>query len=76
MPRVGEAFCGGELTPTVYEGAVTKYLELSKGLASQEGVGDYLKQRVRILEDSILTLFPQTQTNLKNLDHPDHEEKL
>ena len=74
--RVGEAFCGGELTPTVYEGAVTKYLELSKGLASQEGVGDYLKQRVRILEDSILTLFPQTQTNLKNLDHPDHEEKL
>jgi DNA polymerase II large subunit len=64
------------LSPTVYEGAVTKYLGLSKGLATQDGVGDYLKQRVQILEASILTLFPQPQTSLQTFSDEDPEEKL
>ena len=68
--------CDGELSPTVYEGAVTKYLGLSKGLATQDGVGDYLKQRVQILEASILTLFPQPQTSLQTFSDEDPEEKL
>ena len=73
---VEDGTCGGELSPTVYEGAVTKYLALSKGLATQNGVGDYIKQRVQILEASILTLFPQSQTSLQTYGDENPEEKF
>jgi DNA polymerase II large subunit len=50
--------CDGELLPTVYEGAVKKYLGLSHRLAATPGVTEYLRQRIRLLESSLATLFP------------------
>ncbi|MGI0131528.1 MAG: DNA polymerase II large subunit [Thermoplasmata archaeon] len=50
--------CGGDLLPTVYEGAVKKYLGLSQRLAATPGVTDYLRQRIQLLESSLATLFP------------------
>ncbi len=60
--------CGGELLPTVFEGAVRKYLGLSQRLASTEGVTPYLRQRIQILETSLATLFPgaPSQTTLES----------
>lgn len=54
--------CRGELTPTVFEGAVRKYLGLSRRLAETDGVAPYLRQRIEILEASLQTLFPGTPT--------------
>jgi DNA polymerase II large subunit len=62
----GKDTCGGDLLATVYEGSVKKYMALSKGLASQDGVGNYLKQRVGILEGSLTALFPAYQKQLLN----------
>jgi DNA polymerase II large subunit len=50
--------CGGELLPTVFEGAVRKYLGLSQRLATTPGVTPYLRQRIGLLESSLATLFP------------------
>jgi DNA polymerase II large subunit len=52
--------CGGALTPTVFEGAVRKYLGLSQRLAATPGVTPYVRQRVQLLESSLATLFPGT----------------
>ncbi|HKV89700.1 MAG TPA: DNA polymerase II large subunit, partial [Thermoplasmata archaeon] len=52
--------CGGALSPTVFEGAVRKYLGLSQRLAATPGVTPYVRQRVHLLETSRATLFPGT----------------
>jgi DNA polymerase II large subunit len=60
--------CGGELLPTVFEGAVRKYLGLSQRLAQTPGVTPYIRQRIQLLESSLLTMFPGSaeQTVLDN----------
>ena len=65
-PRVGST-CDGELLPTVYEGAVRKYLGLSQRLARTPGVTPYIRQRIQLLESSLGTMFPGTlaQTTLE-----------
>ena len=50
--------CGEELLPTVFEGAVRKYLGLSQRLAGTPGITPYLRQRLHLLESSLATLFP------------------
>ena len=59
--------CDGELLPTVFEGAVRKYLGLSQRLAETTGVTPYLRQRIQLLETSLATMFPGTpaQTTLE-----------
>ncbi|MCI4348593.1 MAG: DNA polymerase II large subunit [Thermoplasmata archaeon] len=66
-PKEPGGVCGGALTPTVFEGAVRKYLGLSQQLAATPGVTPYVRQRIQILESSLLTLFPSTasQTTLE-----------
>ncbi|MCI4332205.1 MAG: DNA polymerase II large subunit [Thermoplasmata archaeon] len=59
-PSARGAPCGGALTPTVFEGAVRKYLGLSQRLAATPGVTPYVRQRVQLLESSLATLFPGT----------------
>ncbi|MCI4339747.1 MAG: DNA polymerase II large subunit [Thermoplasmata archaeon] len=63
--------CHGEIVPTVYEGAVRKYLGLSQRLAETVGVTPYLRQRIRILETSLETMFPgaPSQTTLEGFHH-------
>ncbi|HEV2519843.1 MAG TPA: DNA polymerase II large subunit [Thermoplasmata archaeon] len=57
--RLGGPVCGGELLPTVFEGAVRKYLGLSQQLAATPGVTPYVRQRIQILESSLETMFPR-----------------
>ncbi len=56
------AACDGELQPTVFEGAVRKYLGLSQRLATVSGVTPYLRQRIQLLETSLATMFPGSAT--------------
>jgi DNA polymerase II large subunit len=42
---------------TVHEGSVTKYLETAIEVAEEYGSREYTKQRLRILERSIDSLF-------------------
>ncbi len=56
--RPGGGRCDGELTSTVYEASVRKYLPLSQRLGETDGITPYVRQRIQILADSVATLFP------------------
>ncbi|MFW5922379.1 MAG: DNA-directed DNA polymerase II large subunit [Halodesulfurarchaeum sp.] len=49
--------CGGDVNLTVHEGSVTKYLETAIEVAEEYGSREYTKQRLRILERSIDSIF-------------------
>ncbi|MFB6086354.1 MAG: DNA-directed DNA polymerase II large subunit [Halodesulfurarchaeum sp.] len=49
--------CGGNVNLTVHEGSVTKYLETAIEVAEEYGSREYTKQRLRILERSIDSIF-------------------
>jgi len=70
--RPGGGRCDGELLSTVYEASVRKYLPLSQRLSEIEGITPYVRQRIRVLGDSIASLFPGTtaQTTLDRFPAP------
>jgi DNA polymerase, archaeal type II, large subunit len=49
--------CGGNVILTVHEGAVRKYVEVSKEVAEKYGVSTYTKERIEILERDIADTF-------------------
>ena len=49
--------CGGRLLLTVTEGSIKKYLDISMNLAEKYDLPDYLKQRLKLLEKDIGSLF-------------------
>ncbi len=71
-PAAGGNPCGGELLSTVYEASVRKYLPLSQRLSEMEGITPYLRQRIRVLADSLASLFPGStaQTTLDSFRPP------
>ncbi|MGC2790360.1 MAG: DNA polymerase II large subunit [Thermoplasmata archaeon] len=50
--------CDGELSATVFEASVRKYLPLSQRLAEVEGITPYVRQRIQLLAESVATIFP------------------
>jgi len=49
--------CGGKLTLTVHEKSVKKYLEISKEIAERYNLPPYARQRIKLVEKSIDSLF-------------------
>ncbi len=49
--------CGGDMTLTVHEGSVTKYLDTAIEVAEEYGSREYTKQRLQLLQRSIESLF-------------------
>jgi len=49
--------CGGNIILTVHEGAVRKYVEVSKEVAAKYDVSTYTKERIEILEKDIADTF-------------------
>jgi DNA polymerase II large subunit len=49
--------CGGKIVLTVHEGTVTKYMERSIQIANDYGVSKYTRQRLKLLEMSVTSLF-------------------
>src|SRR3989475_1881915 len=60
--------CGGNLTLTVHESSVKKYLEISKRISQQFNVSNYLRQRIDLIEDAITSLFTNDKTQDLKLD--------
>ncbi len=49
--------CGGNIVLTVHEGAVRKYLEVSKEIGERYRVSSYTRQRIELLDKDICSLF-------------------
>ncbi|ALG80966.1 DNA-directed DNA polymerase II large subunit [Halanaeroarchaeum sulfurireducens] len=57
-PLTGECReCGGDVTLTVHEGSVSKYLDTALEVAEEYGAREYTKQRLHILERSIESIL-------------------
>lgn len=58
MPLAGRCTkCGNTIIPTVHEGSVKKYLEISKGICHKYAVSEYTRQRVEVLDMAIQSTF-------------------
>ncbi|MFW6458861.1 MAG: DNA polymerase II large subunit, partial [Halodesulfurarchaeum sp.] len=58
VPLTGECpECGGDVNLTVHQGSVTKYMDTALEVAEEYGAREYTKQRLRILERSIESVF-------------------
>lgn len=63
MPLAGKCTrCGGNIIPTVHEGSVKKYLEVSRDICNRYKISDYTKQRVKVLDMAIDSTFGQEKS--------------
>jgi DNA polymerase II large subunit len=49
--------CGGDVTLTVYEGSVNKYIDTALQVAEEYDCREYTRQRLRILDRSVESIF-------------------
>ena len=62
------ALCGGNVVLTVSEGAVRKYIEITRDVIERYGVDDYTKQRVGWMTDSVDSLFNDDKVTVMTLE--------
>jgi len=60
--------CGGDVTLTVHEGSVTKYMETAMEVAEEYGARKYTKQRLEVLERAIDRTFENDKNKASSLD--------
>jgi len=60
--------CGGNLTLTVHESSVRKYLEITKRITEEYDVSNYLRQRIALVEEAMKSLFTDASTQNLKLD--------
>jgi len=68
IPLSGGCTCGGNLTLTIHEGGVKKYLNFSLEMVEKYDVSEYLYQRVKQLEEQIESLFENDKISTPSLD--------
>jgi len=59
--------CGGKLTLTVHEMSVKKYLDISKEIAEKYNLPTYARQRIKLVEKSIDSLFRSDKVKMTKL---------
>ncbi|MEM3390730.1 MAG: DNA polymerase II large subunit [Archaeoglobaceae archaeon] len=59
--------CGGNLTLTVHSSSIVKYLDISKKLCEEYKVTEYTRQRLKLIEHEIKSLFFEKQVTLAEL---------
>lgn len=57
MPLAGKCTCGHNLTMTVHEASVRKYLEISKEIAEEFKVSGYVYERIQMMEGAMSSMF-------------------
>lgn len=68
VPLIGKCpRCGGRIVLTVAEGTVRKYLESSLALAEKYNLSNYLKQNLKILSNSVDSVFGVEEKEQKDL---------
>ncbi|MFP4186286.1 MAG: DNA polymerase II large subunit [Thermoplasmata archaeon] len=68
IPLSGKCKCGGNLTLTIHEGSVKKYLNFSLDMVEKYEVPEYLYQRVQQLNKQIESLFENDKVSNPSLD--------
>ncbi len=69
IPLKGKcAECGGNLALTVSEGGVRKYLEVAKRISEEYAISPYLRQRLRLVEEAIESLFTDERVQDRKLE--------
>ncbi len=53
----GRGICNGPIIPTVHEGSVKKYLEMSREICRKYAISEYTKQRVEVIDLAITSTF-------------------
>ena len=53
----GRGICNGNIIPTVHEGSVKKYLEMSREMCRKYHISEYTKQRMEVLDLAITSTF-------------------
>lgn len=53
----GRGICNGNIIPTVHEGSVKKYLEMSREICRKYNISEYTKQRMEVLDLAITSTF-------------------
>jgi len=49
--------CGGPILQTVHKGGITKYLRPAKDIIEKYDLGDYYRDRIRLVEEEIDSIF-------------------
>jgi DNA polymerase II large subunit len=57
IPLSGKCYCGNDLTLTVHEKSVKKYLEITKEISEKFGLPKYTLQRIALIEGAINSIF-------------------
>lgn len=63
VPLIGRCYCGNNLTLTVYEASVKKYLAMTKQVGREYKVSMYTQQRIGLIEESIRSIFGTADTS-------------
>jgi len=64
IPLSGLCICGSKLSLTVRQRNISKYLEVAESIIREHGLDDYLKQRLRMINSYLDSLFVSEQTAL------------
>ncbi|MBI5036906.1 DNA polymerase II large subunit [Candidatus Micrarchaeota archaeon] len=68
VPLIGKCRkCGNKLLLTISKGGIEKYLELSKHMAEEFNLPNYLKQRLMLIEKEISSIFEDDKSKQFNL---------
>ncbi|MCJ2554632.1 MAG: DNA polymerase II large subunit, partial [Candidatus Thermoplasmatota archaeon] len=69
VPLAGTCLqCDGKLTLTVHKRGVMKYLELSKRIAEEYAISPYLRQRIGLVEEAIVSTFSDESRQVVHLE--------
>ncbi|MCF2135652.1 MAG: DNA polymerase II large subunit [Candidatus Thorarchaeota archaeon] len=64
IPLSGTCVCGAPLSLTVRQKNISKYMGVAKKMIEEYNLSAYLKERIRLIEVSLSTLFYSEQTSL------------
>ncbi len=64
IPLSGHCVCGSELSLTVRQKNISKYLDVAKKMIREYGLSNYLTERLHLIESSLDSLFVSEQTAL------------
>lgn len=67
MPLAGKCKCGGNIIPTVHEGSVKKYLQMSKQICEEYHISEYTRQRIEVIDMNIESTFGEEKVEQMGL---------
>ena len=68
VPLVGKCTkCGGNIILTIAQGSVRKYIDIAKQIIHQYDLSDYLRQRLKLIEKEVNSIFSNEKSEQKSL---------